>query len=802
MPDYFSPAQAASAAHQEFARLTAQQAPTAPPGPITHHDTFETQKQNWLLEARKLNPDVNPDTISKMYDQKVAPALSEGRDPSATSDTHAANLAIQNQTKQSLIPPENGMGSNFVSGVMRGLKDVGQGILQADVMIGEKYPILQKLKPGILPLAPYLALIPPQEKGATAAYTAQTNKEIADYEKQTENHPIASGAGRLIGNVLATLPAGEVGGLENIISRPLVSRLAGGAIQGGLVGGLIFDPTGEHKASRALVGSLIGAVIPGGVTGAKSIFKWLVGKPTLIDDPLVLEEAANRVKDAKELGISGLTAGAATREPVIQTLETKMLKQGATRAAQMFKDAHEQISNEIHGVGQKMVDAIGGKPLTNIILGEDIKTALESTKKLARERVSKMYKAAEEAPGADQELYRRSLLDKIDEIKDDFTDLKLSPGINKLLTKINKKNEQGMFVNPFTVKGANQLIASVNRAYRATTMIDTRAALNIIRSNTMDAIDPIADNDNNPSRMLFNLARQIRKRLADVYDQKDIVNMLIRKKSRTTNYINPEQVANRIFGGDENLTNLNKIEGALKYEVPMNQWMKEAKRLNPKVDLSALEEIYNNQVIPQQKVNLELWDNLRASKLNQVMQDSTSYINGQPQLSYTKLVKNVKQIGQPALTKILGSEELATKFNKLISVMDAWEKKAPSIQNQDGTIKAIQKASSGIFAMIGDPETRLGGYLHFPFQLIQSIMRNVNDERWVRANLLLGSKDTSPLMDIAKEDPSLVHNVINTLQHHNLLKQHVEGAITRGAVAGALPPQVPTATPAALTGEQ
>jgi len=820
MYGYHTPEQLAD---QEFAdfnnKLNAIQNPNQPimqnPNSFS---TFETAKQKWVTEAQRLNPNVDFDTISNIYDQKIAPAIASGQDPTIRSDNKIDkfNNMRQTQIKQSLTYPSSGMFASFGKGLERGVKDIGQGLKQLTIQFGENYPEINSIvkpkepivtapeatkemaeglsKSLLTALGTYTpsSLITPQAPGNSEAYRAKVNAEIAQYEEDTEHHSLSAGVGRLLGNIVATLPMGAIGGeavdLTNLFGSQLMREVATNSMIGGTIGGLEYDPSGQNRTSRAMFGALIGAAIPGGYYGAKGTLKWLFKKPTLIDDPAVLETAANRVKEAKELGIDQLTAGAATREPLIQTIEQRILKQKGA-AADLFREKHQEISNQIYNVGQKMTDAIGGKQMANEVLGGELQSALQDTQRLARNSISKMYEAAAEAPGAQNSLERGDILNTFENLKQDFVDLKLSPAINNALDGLGTKIKDN-YANPYNILTANKLIQSINKAYRNTALPDTRAALNILKSKVMDSIDRLADDVTNPSRTLFNLARHFRKELGDIYDQQDIVGLLTRKKGSTTNYIAPEHVAGRIFGTRENITNLNKIEKALQYRIPADKWITEAKKLNPDTSFGDLQEIYTNNIEPQFNKNAQLWEDLKTNAFNKLINDSTIHKNGLPQLSYQALVKNVKNMGQSSLRKILGNDELADKFNKLIKVMDYWQNQAPSVATRTKAANALHRMAGGIIGMIGDPETRMGLMLHSPIKLLSTMLEHINDMRWVKANLLLGGQDTY-FMQVAKKSPGVIEHLINNLKAYlgmHQIQQMKKMALQSAPILSALQP--------------
>jgi hypothetical protein len=775
--------------YQQVAGVPAQHPAQQPPPQQQpqQQPQVDQRKLNWIQQAKQSNPSVDNSVLSQIYDQKVAPAAALGRDPWETPEDAQKRETKEGyqEIKNNLQPPNTGEGQSLFLGLKRGLFDIGEGAKQLEYYVREKHPefarhVTDMVMPGLSEV-----LLHPVPEGTTKDYTDKVNKEINQYEEQTKAHPLMSGTGRLIGNIIASLPLGDAGIAGETIEKPLLSSVLRGASQGATIGGLEFDPTGNNRALRATIGSVIGAGATGSsFYGSKLLLKWLKGTPVLLDDPAVIEEAANRVKDAKALGLDQLTAGAATQLPTIQRVESQMLKAEGP-GADLFRQEHQKISNQIYDAGQKMIRAVGGMPVADEVMGRTMRDiggntqdALNTLYNKTNEAIGGMYDAAAEAPGWATQVDRNGVLDAHKNIADDYIDIKFSPFVTRHLNNLADVNEYGTYTNPFSVKDANDLIRGLNKSYRNTTQPDYRSAILHLKSSIFDSLDKLAEDKNNPSATLFNMARQFRRELGNVYSNSSIVNTIMKTKGQYTNYLRPEDVSTKLFGTKTKISDLNDVEKALTYVAPVDKWIKEAQRLNPKTSTTQLQQIYENNVLPQAARGKQLWDELRSLKFNDIINKSTvKYPNSMPELNYQKLTRELNNLGRPALEKLLGTKELAEQFDKLRSTMAAFQAKPATNLNVTRAGTALKRMADHIYTTIGrgmeEPGGRLGA-LTFPLPIVGNILRHIADEGWVNSNLRLGAQAEPVYSQLIKKEPELISTMVSklaalgTLQPQNL----------------------------------
>lgn len=505
-----------------------------------------------------------------------------------------------------------------------------------------------------------------------------------------------AGAGALVGPEAGAIAARAI---------PALGRVTG-------VGGItaLTAPPGERMAgaltgvAAGLGGEVAGAALGAVPTGISKLGSFLAKeeKP-LITDPEALREAAARVKQAKEVGVTGLPAGAITRIPEIQAREELMMKGGPTEVAAPLQMAAQQVDKQINNTAQKMINSLGGETKTSMAIGEDVQNVLRGTTDKALKTVGNLYDHASNAPGGNVFLPRNRIVDKFNEINDDFIDVKFSPRVKRIMQELAAPQAT------FNVKDANTLNQALNKSYRSATTSADRTAIGLMKYEVYNTIDDTFAGQVNPAAELFKIARNARKNLGDVMDQKDVVQAIVRKKSKFTDYIAPEDVAKKIFSSTNSVSNLNKIENALNFDLdPMGR-----KISNPQ--------------------GQQVWNNLRRFKFNQFINDSTNIINGRPVLSYFKLIRNYKKVGKPAMDKILGDKVLSTNLDKLMNVMEFWQNKAPGTINYSNTANAINRMANKLTGLMTARIPFIGGMMN----TFRSMVEHAQDKEWVMKNLKL-----------------------------------------------------------------
>jgi hypothetical protein len=161
----------------------------------------------------------------------------------SSNNNHNIGHKIDNKTSylQSLVDAAG-------KGVQQGLDDITSTIAK-----------------GLTKIAPYVGL--PELK--TSDVQALYDKNLASYnaDSDTNAHPIASGLGRLGGNLFATAPLGAVGAGSGAVTSMgrIAQSAASGALQGGLMGAITNQPGNNDVLNTS--GAKLGAAF-GGTLGA------------------------------------------------------------------------------------------------------------------------------------------------------------------------------------------------------------------------------------------------------------------------------------------------------------------------------------------------------------------------------------------------------------------------------------------------------------------------------------------------------------------------------------------------------
>ena len=717
---------------QEPAQQTSDLMPTyvSPTQHAIEANNYSPEKQEWMNEKTKTNPHLTETQLSHYYDQYILLPKLVG----AHTQGSEIQIPTHEETKKTNPDEDPSKLQALWKGYKRGIMDTAQGVKQ--IMLQNSEPFNRLNAQAFANLPPVIKNMLIQQDTTPQAYTEQVNKQINDYENDDDvsNHGIIAGFGRLMGNLTTGIGLGElrlprlaeegVTRLETALSsdtatlaqkvskiQPSLSRqIAENAMQGSVIGGTMFDPTEQNREVNAAIGGIIGTSSPFVYRGATNFLSWLTKpKMNLIKNPEMINGAIERMQKVSDIGLDRMTAGALTRDPEIQAKEEDLLKAGLGKAAQQFRNIHNDIVSKVYTIGQDMVQKIGGKEVAANLLGEDIQTGLRDARKRLMGKVSDLYEKAAQAPGANTFLAKNDIVAARDSLLDDYVGSQFSNSVNKFVDEL--KNPQ----TGFTVKDANKLIKLLNVGYEKQSVIN-KAVTSVLKNKVFDSIDSQANSESNPARELFNLARQSRASVGEVYDQPDIVNSIIRLRGRVTNYINPENIVKRIFSADA-LTNLSKVEKALKFEGGED--------------------------------GKALWDNLRTTKLAQILHDSSVNVNGMMQLSYGKLTNTIKKVTWPVIEKVIDDKEIFKKFKDMVDVMEMYENKAPGTINYSNTANVIKKMAGGLLGTVN-----LIPGLGYVTAIVKGMAENINNEKWIVDNLKISEMIKSgKIQKIIKENP-------------------------------------------------
>ena len=236
----------------------------------------------------------------------------------ADAGDQAAAAAVVRLRKALGASANVGPAPTTFEGLKRGALDVGQGLKQMYLMA--------------------------TDPNAAQAYTADVNKEIADYEarrvaagkpytgyKGTAQNTASFDFNRALGSTAVTLPLMAIPGGQSSI----IPRIISGVTSGGLAGVSQFAPsgTGLEKAAQGLIGAGLGAVIPEiprtAVVGATALGQ--VGRAGVRDAQSILTPTSKITQDL----ITGLQAAAP---------DVDFSRMTAQMQQNLLQDARQQLS--------------------------------------------------------------------------------------------------------------------------------------------------------------------------------------------------------------------------------------------------------------------------------------------------------------------------------------------------------------------------------------------------------------------------------------------------------------------------
>lgn len=593
--------------------------------------------------------------------------------------------------------------------IAKGMRDITSGVKQRALQLGEKIGLV--------------------DEGKAQAYTDAQNKDALFgqiYPAIEKAHPFNTGVGEIIGGTVATAPLAAIGAPVQIAGRvmPMAARaMMGGAAQGAGAGAMMFDTKNDlsNTAVNIAAGSTIGAAIPGVAAGiGKGISAFRRSPIQLAQE--TADEAKKRLDEFKSLGVENPTAGAITRDPTIQATEELMIKGTDNKAAGEMRTAYENVEKQIYQAAQKMVKTLGGKSKDNVDIGQEVKDVSGNIYRENNKKVSDLYDIAKNAEGADFAINKQPILDAYKQIQSDFIDVKFSPSVRNTMDLLSADNTR------LNVNQAIKLTKRLNASAENASNYADKKAIGILKEKVYDQIDALSDLDI-PSAKLFNIAKQARKDLGSTFNQRDIVELIRKKKAQYTDYIDPEKVVGRI----NTLKDWEKIEQALTYKGVKG--------------IDGADEIAD-------PAGIEAYNNLRTTKLNDFFEDSSVDVNGQMQLSLPKLTKNYEKISEPVMRKIIGNDDVFNDFNTLMRVMNYWKNKAPGTINTSNSANAINRiAARGMNTLSSIPV--LGEGLFF----VKKLFEDAKDAKWVQQNLSIGKGKIEASTKKKRKEPTFLGNL-------------------------------------------
>lgn len=297
----------------------------------------------------------------------------EGDNLIKVKDVLAQNIGKKKLTEQA--NEEAGFFGRMNIGAGRGLKDVGEGVVQAGLEAGEQIQGLpsaaraaMNVLPGGMALNLLSGLVP---EGASDQFTQSAQSE-RDLYQQGLGDSGAAGFGRFVGNVAPTLlvPGGVAG---NVLQKAGTAGLAGAG-----VGAIGFVPEGGSRLENTALGGLFGSgastVLSGlgkGMTALKSIRKPVSEIEQLskqFDVPVTMGEVSNspalraletQLERAPGVGIRGFREGQST---ALKTAAEKLKGQFDAGADDVGTTLQRSLSKSFESARKKatkLYDVVG-----------------------------------------------------------------------------------------------------------------------------------------------------------------------------------------------------------------------------------------------------------------------------------------------------------------------------------------------------------------------------------------------------------------------------------------------------------
>jgi hypothetical protein len=538
-------------------------------------------------------------------------------------------------------------------------------------------------------------------------------------DENLQKDPANAAAGQAAGIVASVAPITKIpsaikGGSELVakylpeIAANLVKRAGAGAgLQGaeagGIAGGTSYIPEGDSRLVETAKGALGGAIVGKGL-------EYTLLRPKVVMAPRAEAQAANATVDnaaqaapnaVKAENIAQGAANANTAEqaaaqpvnegfrarvepPPEQTRFVNEAEQQGIRvskgdATQDFKQQQfEAEAAKLADVGDEMrafragqqEDIINraralntgvGGTQDKVAAGANIQQTLRTGDKAGRAQVSEAYEVAKAAKGNDAPVPTNFAKDEIKQIYDDFEDVIPSPITKKLqnygiLEQPIKEGEAAFKPQTLTVGEAEKLIKSINARIGATSDRATAEGLRQVKQSLDNALEGMAQGSDEAVNA-FKEARALRSQHADVYEQNDIVQNIIDKKAKYTNYVNPQSVVDKIVKDKaNNLQNIPKIKAALMKSGPDG---------------------------------VKSWNDLRGATVNDLFEGSIKGADtGNAYFDTSRFNKEIERIGDPALKLMLSPKEFdeLKMFQRTITQI---QRKAPGAVNTSNTTSAL-----------------------------------------------------------------------------------------------------------------
>jgi hypothetical protein len=371
-------------------------------------------------------------------------------------------------------------------------------------------------------------------------------------------------------------------------------------------------------------------------------------------------EQTRFVNEADQQGIR-VSKGDATQDFAQQQFEGEAAKLSDVGGDMRAFRAGQQ--EDIVNRARNLNTGVGGTQ-DKVAAGAEIQQTLRKGDKAGRAQVSESYEVAKAAKGIEAPVPTNFAKDEIKQIYGDFEDVIPGPITKKLesygiIAKAPLKEGEAVNneeIKQFTVGEAEKLIKSINARIGATSDRATAEGLRQIKSSLDNALDSMAQGSDEAVN-LFKEARALRREHGDVYEQNDIVQNIIDKKAKYTNYVNPQSVVDKIVKDRaSNLENIPKIRNAL---------------------------------IKSGPEGTKAWNSLRAATVNDLFEGSIIKAEGDiPKFNTSHFNKQMERIGDDALKLILTPKEFS-EIKKFQRVVTQIQNKVPGAINNSNTATAL-----------------------------------------------------------------------------------------------------------------
>jgi hypothetical protein len=646
-----------SAAPMMTANATATQNNQAPAQKAQFVDPYQEQGQLQTAQPADTEQQAHPEVFSQAFVQELAQTgigwnqlltaglnkigvLSDDAYNKLSKDFHTVAHAQDENIAKDPANATAGQAAGVVASVIPISK--APGLIKGGSNLVAKY--LPEVLANITKRLGASAGVQAAEAGAIAGGTS--------YVPEDGSRLVNTGAGALLG-----YGAGKV--LEKTILRPTIvnapKAAPGAADEAATAGATAAKPADEAAAAGAGKSAdetaQAAAGQPTGANVSQDGFRAKVEPPP---------EQTRFVNEADQQGIR-VSKGDATQDFAQQQFEGEAAKLSDVGGDMRAFRAGQQ--EDIVNRARNLNTGVGGTQ-DKVAAGAEIQQTLRKGDKAGRAQVSESYEVAKAAKGIEAPVPTDFAKDEIKQIYGDFEDVIPGPITKKLesygiIAKAPLKEGEAVNneeIKQFTVGEAEKLIKSINARIGATSDRATAEGLRQIKSSLDNALDGMAQGSDEAVN-LFKEARALRREHGDVYEQNDIVQNIIDKKAKYTNYVNPQSVVDKIVKDKaNNLQNIPKIKNALMKSGPDG---------------------------------VKAWNGVRGATVNDLFEGSIKGADtGTPYFDTSRFNKEVERIGDDALQMLLSPKEFAElkKFQRVITQI---QRKAPGSVNTSNTATAV-----------------------------------------------------------------------------------------------------------------